>query len=128
MPIDWFIDDVDGMLAARSDARGVHHHTTDGSPTIQHVGELLAELLGLPGFDVSLAHGLATSPLERALSRRTAFYGAYLSASKRFERSRPLGRTLSREDVREYLASALGQSQVVALPAPRVTPLQRAAR
>lgn len=110
LPIDWFVDDVSSLLRAGLRDSGVQHHTLDPSPTIRQVGELLAELLGVPGFSIAPTHAEAFTPLERVLARRTAFYATYLCEGKVFERARASARHLSPDDVREYLAACVSQS------------------
>lgn len=113
LPIDWFVDDVDALLRGGVREDAVHHHTLDVSPTIEQVGEVLAELLGVPGFVIAPAHAEPPTALEKMLARRTAFYATYLCEGKTFQRARRLDRRLSLEDLREYLAAAVGQSDTL---------------
>jgi nucleoside-diphosphate-sugar epimerase len=120
LPVDWFVEDVTELLASGPEESFVSHHTLDGSPTIRHVGEVLAELLALPGFEITPEPTHPVTPLESLLARRTAFYGSYLSGAKHFERARPLARRLSLDDLREYLAASFAQSQRLSKAAPLV--------
>jgi nucleoside-diphosphate-sugar epimerase len=112
LPIDWFIEDVAELVRARVQAPCIHHHTLDASPTIHQVGEVLAELLELPGFLIEPLAAPST-PLEQLLARRTAFYAPYLRGGKQFQRARPSARRLSLEDLREYFAVCFAESRRV---------------
>jgi nucleoside-diphosphate-sugar epimerase len=125
LPIDWFIEDVDDLLRDEPQASCVHHHTLDASPTIGDIGQALTELLGVPGFAISPAFEAPGSPLEQLLERRTAFYGAYLTGTKRFQRARPFPKQLTPDDVREYVAAALGRSEPLGRLVPIVEPERR---
>lgn len=120
LPIDWFWEDVQQLVESGAQDSFVSHQTLDGSPTIRQVGEILAELLALPGFAIAPEPAQPVTPLEGLLARRTAFYGSYLSGAKQFERARPFSRRLSLEDLREYLAACFGQSQRLSKAAPLV--------
>jgi nucleoside-diphosphate-sugar epimerase len=117
LPVDWFVEDVAELLREKVQGDGVYHHTLDRSPTIQQVGEVLAELLALPGFSIATSHS-ADSPLEQLLARRTAFYATYLCEGKSFQRRRAFERQLSLDDVREYLAGCVSQSEKLSLGVP----------
>lgn len=110
LPVDWFVDDVAELVRGGVHESGVYHHTLDCSPTIQQVGEVLADLLGLPGFSIATSHA-ADSPLEQLLARRTAFYATYLSDGKTFQRRHAFHKQLSQDDVREYLAACISHSE-----------------
>lgn len=120
LPIDWFVDDVASLLTEAVTDSFVSHHTLGGSPTIRQVGEVLAELLALPGFQIAREPVNAVSALESLLARRTTFYASYLSGAKQFQRARPFSRTLSQDDLREYLAACFGESQRLSRAAPLV--------
>lgn len=123
LPVDWFVDDVSALLRRGVQESTVYHHTLDSSPTIQQVGEILAELLGVPGFSIAPSHDEPATALEQMLARRTAFYATYLCEGKAFERARAFDRRLSAEDVREYLAASVSQSNAQArLPLPGAAP------
>jgi nucleoside-diphosphate-sugar epimerase len=123
LPIDWFIDDVAELLRASVRASCIHHHTLDACPTIREIGEVVTELLALPGFVIE-PQATPKTPLEALLARRTAFYAPYLSGGKRFQRARPFERRLSRDDLREYFSACFAESARPSraepgLPAPR---------
>lgn len=117
LPIDWFIDDVATLVKSGIAASTIVHHTLDSSPTIHEIGEVVAELLALPGFLIEPAAAPST-PLEQLLARRTAFYAPYLSGAKHFERARPFGRRLTRDDLRAYFAACLHESERVSRSEP----------
>jgi nucleoside-diphosphate-sugar epimerase len=117
VPIDWFIDDVEELVRGGVRSSLIAHHTLEESPTIHEIGEVVAELLALPGFLIEPAPTAPTA-LEQLLARRTAFYAPYLSGAKRFQRARPFARHLTREDVRDYFAACFAESERVSRGAP----------
>jgi nucleoside-diphosphate-sugar epimerase len=103
MPVDWFVDDVLGLVGAGTVDGGVYHNTCERPLTVREVSECISEVLDLPGFEIDPAPSGEPSGLELLLEKRMAFYGAYLWSGKTFLRGRALGRHLSASDLAEYI-------------------------
>jgi nucleoside-diphosphate-sugar epimerase len=103
IPVDWFVDDVISLVGEGLQDRGVYHHTCESGLTIRAVGEVLARVLGTPGFSIQPEPPASRSPLEALLARRIGFYAGYLSRSKSFARRRPFSRRLTTEDLQKFV-------------------------
>jgi len=121
IPVDWFVDDVAALLEEGLRDGGIYHNTCDRPLTITQVGEVVANALDIPGFDIDARTNLL-SPLEERLARRTSFYGGYFSNSKRFLRQRPSARELDVPDLTEYVREFLRELGVSALDSTRALP------
>lgn len=103
IPVDWVVKEII-ELEKEGFANGpIFHLTSSSEPRLERSLEVLADLLRLPGFELSESEQDEDAPLERLLNRRILFYSSYFRGPKTFVRRRPALGGIGLSDTRAYV-------------------------
>jgi nucleoside-diphosphate-sugar epimerase/pimeloyl-ACP methyl ester carboxylesterase len=123
VPVDWVAAELLALRRAGFPGGPIHHLTSGGCPSVGRAVAAAADAAGAPSMRVAARRAAADGPLERALDRRTSFYGSYLVGRRHFARAAGPGPVVSDAQVDRYCrayAAELRAADPLSLFAPQM--------